>query len=150
MSNVSSPRRRRNVLRADPPCPDLRQLCRGTYHLDHDPAADPGDDDPWMQTLVGKFGVVYPFGPDRLAVEVIDGRVARRLAEVLGDAPPYTSGGDCTTYLFHFGLLAAVAAVIRPPRVRRRRSLSEEARERLAANREGTRFDPRCHSTPEA
>jgi hypothetical protein len=112
--------------------------------LDHDPAADPGDDDPWMATLVGRHGVVYPFGPNRLAVETDDGRVAARLSEVLGDAPPYQHGERFWCYQFPAGLLTGVAAVIRPPRVRR---LSARARRRLQAAGEGTQFGALCYGT---
>jgi hypothetical protein len=145
MNTLQPPRGQiKRGLRSDPPCPDLRQLCRGTYRLDHDPAADAGDTNPWMATLAGRYGVVYPHGRDTLAVETDDGRVAARLAEVLGDAPPYQHGENFWCYLFPAALLVGVAAVIKPPKERR---LSARARQRLAAAGGGTQFGALCYGT---
>jgi hypothetical protein len=112
-------------------------LCVGKYRLDHDPAADPGDPDPWSLVLPGRYGEVYPFGRDRLAVEVYDGRVALAVAAVLGGVLPYQRGHQFFAYLFHPDRLEAVASIIQPPKVRR---LSPAARDRLALVRGGTQF----------
>jgi hypothetical protein len=45
-----------------PPCPDLQALCDGRYRLSRDPTASPGDNDPWLQVLVGRYGEIYPYG----------------------------------------------------------------------------------------
>jgi hypothetical protein len=116
----------------------LRALCAGRFRLDRDPAADPDDSDPWMATLVGRVGVIYPHGATTLAVETDDGRIARRLAEALGEPPPYLCGERFWTFLFCADRLEQIAPIIQPPRVR---SLSPVARERLARAGEGTRFE---------
>jgi hypothetical protein len=138
--------RNKRRLRSDPECPDLAALCAGRWRTSADPAHQSGDaPDPFLVTLEGRRGTVYPFGPGRLAVEVHDGRIALALAAFLGGALPYQRGHRFFCYLSRPDQLGVVAAVIQPPKVRH---LSARARERLAAAGEGTQFGALCHGTP--
>jgi hypothetical protein len=117
-------------------CPDLRKLVGGVYRTGRDPAFVAGDRDPWMVTLPGRYGEIYPFGKDRLAVEVFDSRIASRVGAVAG-AIPYQRGEWHWTFTFHYAYLDAVAAIIQPAKVRR---MSAAAKKRLAAIGGSTRF----------
>jgi hypothetical protein len=121
-----------------PSCPDLEWLCRGVYRTGHDPAATPGGRDPWLVTLAGRFGTIYVHGRDALGVEVVDARVASRVAAALGNAVPYTRGWHHWCYLFGIDKLGAIAEIVRPPRNRR---LSAAARRRLIRVGSSTRFE---------
>jgi hypothetical protein len=81
-------------------CPNLRWWFRGVYRLGHDPAAETGDHDPWMATLPGRHGVVFPFAEGRLCVEVFDPRVANRIAAALDSARPYQRGERFWSFVF--------------------------------------------------
>jgi hypothetical protein len=118
-------------------CPNLRWLVRGVYRVGRDPAAQTGDEDPWMTTLPGRFGLVYPFGRDRLAVETSDPRIASRIAAALGGTEPYQRGWWHWCYTFPVSRLGAVATIIQPKKVRR---MSVAAQKRLAAVGADTRF----------
>jgi hypothetical protein len=117
-------------------CPDLRGLVRGVYRTGRDPAAEAGVDDLWMTTLPGRFGLIYPFGHDRLAVEVSDPRIASRIAAVKG-AIPYQRGEWYWSFTFDVYYLDTIAAIICPRKFRR---LSAGAKKRLAAIGRSTRF----------
>jgi hypothetical protein len=109
---------------------------RGIYRTDRDPAAEPGTDDPWLTLLSGRFGVIFPFGRDRLGVETRDPRIAARIAAIRG-AIPYQRGEWHWSYTFHVSYLGAVADIIQPAKVRR---MSPSAKKRLAAIGGSTRF----------
>jgi hypothetical protein len=115
----------------------LAWLVRGIYRTGHDPAAEAGIQDPWMATLPGRFGLIYPFGRDRLAVEVSDPRIASRVAAALDGAEPHQRGWWFWAFTFPVARLGAVVAVIQPKKVRR---LSAAAKKRLVAINAGTRF----------
>jgi hypothetical protein len=70
-----------------PTCPNLRELFGDHYRIGHDPVAvtPTARKDPWLMTLPCQRGTIYPFGLDRLAVEV-GGRpdTANRLAAIPG------------------------------------------------------------------
>jgi hypothetical protein len=117
-------------------CPDLRKLVGGIYRTGRDPAFVAGDRDPWMVTLPGRYGEIYPFGKDRLAVEVYDPRIADRVAAIKG-AIPYQRGWRHWSFTFHDSYWGAVAAIIQPAKVRR---MSAAARKRLASIGGSTRF----------
>jgi len=106
----------------------LHSLVRGVYRVGHDPS-EAGDKDPWMVTLPGRYGEIYPFGKDRLAVEVEDPRIAARVAAIRG-AIPYQRGEWHWSFTFHVSYLGAVAAVIHPRKIR---PLSASAQKRLEA-----------------
>jgi hypothetical protein len=117
-------------------CPDLAGLYGDKYQLSRDPAAGPGDTDPWVVTLPCRYGVIYPHGPDTLAVEV-DGhpKVAARLRR-MGLKAQQDGDGEWT-FLFDVADFDRVAEVVRP---RRRRVLSPEGRAKLVGAGAGTRF----------
>jgi hypothetical protein len=117
--------------------PDLRWLVRGIYRIGRDPAAEAGVNDPWMVTLPGRFGLIYLFGRDRLAVEISDPRIAARIATALDKAQPYQRGWWHWCYTFPVSRLGAIAAIIQPAKVRR---MSNAAKKRLAAIGGSTRF----------
>jgi hypothetical protein len=127
---------------SDAPCPNLLQLAGGRYKVTFDPAYDSFNVpraklDPWMMTLRGRHGEIYPWGDGKLAVFATPA-LAVHLQAIPG-LTLWTDGSDGKTFTFPVSALDAVALVIRP---RKRRRLSEEARrqatERLAALRGGT------------
>jgi hypothetical protein len=119
--------------------PNLEWLCKDVYRTSLDPAAERGDKNPWLVTLVGRFGTIYVHGRDVFGVEVVDARIASRIAAALGGATPFQRGHSFWCYLFPVARLGAVAAIVQPPKVRR---MSTAARKRLAAIGQGTRFGP--------
>jgi hypothetical protein len=113
-------------------CLNLRELFGDRYKIDHDPAAWTASEraDPWMMTLPCARGVIYPHGPDTLALEV-DGRrgIAAKVAAIPGVT--LAQDGDWEkTFLFHVDLFERIAAIVKP---RRRRQLSPEQRAASAA-----------------
>src|SRR5262249_45127680 len=106
-------------------CIDLRERWGGTYRPGLDPAADTplGRADPWLVTMPGRRGTIYPHGGGLLAVE-IDYRpgAARRLAALPG-VTLAQDGEREKTFTFPAGLFGQVAAIVLP---RRRRRLSAE------------------------
>jgi hypothetical protein len=109
-----------------------------------DPVARPDDTDPWVQVLVGRHGEIYPHGRDLLAVEVYDGRIALRVAEVLNGSLPWQRGEAFFCYVFPVNQLVTVADIIQPPKVRH---LSPAARDRLAQVGQETQFGTACCGT---
>jgi hypothetical protein len=102
-------------------CPDLRALFGGRYKLGHDPVARTRSEkaDPWLLTLPCRFGTVYPYGRDRLAVEMDRHPTkARQVAQIPGVALAQ-DGDHEQTFVFPVDLFHQVAAVVRPFRRRR-------------------------------
>src|SRR5262245_57890190 len=91
-----------------------------------------------MIQLPCERGTIYPFGGDRLAVEV-DGRplTARAIAAIPG-VTLHQDGASEKTFVFPIELFERVAAVVRPRKQRRCHLTGEqkrEAGERLKAYR---------------
>jgi hypothetical protein len=116
-------------------CIDLLEAFGRDYKVTFDPAYDRRVRrrrlDPWMRQLPcrGRGVVVYPFGGDRLAVEV-DGRpgLAKRLGAIPG-VELWQDGDGAKTFLFDVARFGPVAAVVRP---RKRRRLPEGQRRACA------------------
>jgi hypothetical protein len=113
-------------------CINLLEVFGEDFRVTFDPAYDPPRVprrclDPWMQQLPcrGKGVTIYPFGGDRLAVEV-DGRpgLVKQLAALPG-VGLWQDGDGETTFLFDVALFGLVAAVVLP---RKRRRLPEGQR----------------------
>jgi hypothetical protein len=99
-------------------CPDLRALYGGRYKLGHDPAARIRSEkaDPWLLTLPCRFGTVYPYGRDRLAVEMdCHPAKARQVAQIPGVHLAQDSDRE-KTFVFPVVLFELVARVVRPYR----------------------------------
>lgn len=117
-------------------CIDLRDRFGRDYHIGLDPAADRRGD-PWYFTLPCRKGVIYPFGGDLLAVEIIGHPViARRVGNIPG-VRLHQDGDSEETYVFHAELFLSVAVLVLP---RKRRRLSDEDRERLVQAGASFRF----------
>jgi hypothetical protein len=125
----------------EPTCLNLRELYGGRYKITYDPAAVTWGEkrDPWMHQIpcAGKGITIYPHGGTRLAVE-IDYRphIAKRVAALPG-VQLHQDGTHEKTYLFDVALFDRIAAIVKP---RRRRQLTAEQREALAARSGGHRF----------
>jgi hypothetical protein len=110
-------------------CVNLAARFGQDFKITHDPAARtrPQKRDPWMMQLPcrGKGVTIYPFGGDRLAVEV-DGRpgLVKKLVAI-PDVELLQDGDGEKTFLFEVALFGPVAAVVRP---RKRRRLPEGQR----------------------
>ena len=117
-------------------CVNLLEAFGEDYRVTFDPAYDRRRVprrclDPWMMQLVcrGRGVTIYPFGGDRLAVEV-DGRpgLVKKLVAIPG-VELWQDGTREQTILFDLALFEAVAAVVRP---RKRRRLPEGQRRACA------------------
>lgn len=106
-----------------------------SYQAQHGPRA--WVDDPWLQIILCRYGHVFPYGGNRLAV-FVDGHpfvagMFRRLrcckVETIGD------GGELTAS-FDVGDFDQVAEIIQP-RKRSRPNLSPEQREAMANRMRG-------------
>jgi hypothetical protein len=121
----------------NPVCINLRERFGAEYRIAFDPAYDPFNVprdrlDPWMMTIPCHKGVIYPHGGDVLAVELDNQQAAaRKLAAVPGIRLHQDGGlrGDMT-FLFPAEMFDQIAVIVRP---KRRRRLSPEQRERMAA-----------------
>jgi hypothetical protein len=99
-------------------CPNLRDLFGDKYQIGVDPAALTRAErrDPWLQTILCRFGTIYPFGEGLLAAEVdYHPRVARRLADIPGVRLHQDGDGE-KTFVFPVELFEEVARVVRPLR----------------------------------
>jgi hypothetical protein len=119
-------------------CVNLLARFGRDYRVTFDPAYDHrhvprAKLDPWAMQLPCRRGVtIYPYGGDRLAVEVDRHRhVAKQLREIAG-VTLYQDGDGEKTFLFDVGLFDAVAAVVKP---KPRRKATEKQRAALAAGR---------------
>ncbi len=106
------------------------------YRVTLDESAE-GGKDTWMYQVPGRFGTIYPHGGDLLAVECdYHDRTARSLAALPG-VTLHQDGNREKTFLFAAELFPAVAAIVQP---RRRRRLSEQAKQKLVAAGAPNRF----------
>lgn len=127
-------------------CANLSDLFGDRFKIDFDPVIDSHGRqrdkiDPWLQVMRCERGEIYPFGDDKLAVEV-QGRpiTARRLAE-LDCCKVYQNGDHEVSFIFPVKRFEEVAAIVRP---RKRRRLSEEQKHILAEASAPYRFKSRC------
>jgi len=106
-----------------------------SYHAQH--GRRDARDALWLQIIPGRLGHVFPHGGNLLAASTnSNGPTARRLAALPG-VVLWQNGSDGVTVLFPPEQLEAVAALIH---LKRRRVLSEAARQQLAAAGATTRF----------
>ena len=92
--------------------------------------------DPWTIEIPCRFGVIYPHGGDRLAVECDRHPVANRQLRELG-LQIWQDGAVETTFVFPVDLFEAVAAIVQP---KRRRRLGEEHKRKLIESNAAYRF----------
>jgi hypothetical protein len=100
------------------PCPNLRDLFGDRFKIGHDPTVATRSEkrDPWMQTIPCRFGVIYPHGPGRLALEMDHHpSKARRVAAIL-DVRLHQDGEHEKTFTFPVELFEQVAQVVWPRR----------------------------------
>jgi hypothetical protein len=104
------------------------------FRVTLDPAAE-SRADPWLYQIPGRYGVIYPYGGDRLAVEV-DGHpeIARRLGALR--AKLVQDGDDEKTFTFHVSLFKQVAGIIRVFRKKTNRRTTEARLRSLAGRSE--------------
>lgn len=116
-----------------PHCINLREHFGDRYRIDFDPAYSPkgvprAKLEPWYMQIPCRYGVIYPFGPDRLAVEV-DGhpRIAAKL-DRMPECIPYQRGDYFAAFIFPSSAMPKVSRLVRPYR---RRHITEKERSRL-------------------
>jgi hypothetical protein len=115
-------------------CINLMDRFGSEYRIEFDPAFDPKHKqrenlDAWMMTLPCRFGVIYPWGGDRLSVEVdYHLRIAKRLAALPG-VTLTQDGDEEKTFTFPVSIFDEVAKIVQP---RRRRHLSDEQKAKAA------------------
>src|SRR5260370_34769033 len=110
-----------------PTCINLRECFGQKYRIGFDDAAG-NTNDPWMMTILGRFGIIYRHGGEKLAVEV-DGhaRIAKKGAAIPAIVV-HQDGDDEKTFVFPVGLLDQLAAIVELKRVKR---LTDKQRARL-------------------
>jgi hypothetical protein len=113
------------------------------FKLARDEAAMRGQHDPWLLVIPCRFGHLFPWGSNRLAVST-DGRgsTAQRLA-----ALPFVrveqDGADGLTLSFGIEHFEAIAAIVRPHRRAGRQSMPADERQRAVRRLEPFRFTGR-------
>jgi hypothetical protein len=125
-------------------CINLLALFGRDYRITFDPAYDPfhvpkDKLDPWMMQIPCERGIIYPFGGDRLAVEIDYRGPTARAVGALPGVVLHQDGDREKTFLFPLALFDKVAALVQP---RKRRRLSPERRAALAEANAATRFRP--------
>src|SRR5262245_36652859 len=111
-------------------CINLAEQFGDVYRIGHDAAAE-SRNDPWGMTLPCRFGTIYPFGGDKLAVDIDYHPAAARKVAAIPGVRVHQDGewrGEMT-FVFNVALFDAVAAIVKPKRLPGPRRLSEEQRE---------------------
>jgi len=107
---------------------EFKIVMEESYRAQHGPNARV--DDPHYQVIPGSLGHIYAWGATRLAASSnTSGSTARKL-KALPSVEIWQDGSDGCTVLFPVDLLDQVADLLK---LRRRRRLTEEQRERLSA-----------------
>lgn len=122
-------------------CINLRELFGEKYRvsIDRESAEGPRDQDPWVQEMRCRRGLIYPYSATHLAVQVDYHRfIAKRLARL--GLKLIQNGGHEKTFVFTTDRFDEVKELVRPYA---RRYLSEERRQeairRLVAYQTGSR-----------
>ncbi|OAI41454.1 hypothetical protein AYO40_03085 [Planctomycetaceae bacterium SCGC AG-212-D15] len=118
-------------------CIDIRERFGLEYKVTTDPAVRSTTSDPWYLLIPCERGMIYPFGGDKLAVEVHP-RTGRLLLDIPG-IRLHQDGDLEMSLVFPVDLFPAVAAIVLP---RRRRRLSPERRAKLVEASLPFRFKP--------
>jgi len=116
-------------------CINLKEQFRKQYRIGHDPAAkhEPGGmADPWLYTIPCKYGEIYPYGGERLALHcqgsTMRQTIKRRFPKF--EIQNWSDDGEAT-FLFHVDDFEKLAKLVRPKRKPGRRKLSDGEREKL-------------------
>ena len=111
----------------DPSCLNLRELFGSVYRISWEDGSTHRD--PWEMQIRTRCGLIYPYGGNRLAVQV-DFRpgIARQVGKIPG-VELIQRGDDEVTYRFDLSLFEAVARIVRPYRLP---ALTDEQREAAA------------------
>jgi hypothetical protein len=100
---------------------------------------------PWLMIVPCRYGHIYPWGQERLAVFCESPRLGLQLLAI-PDATLHTDGSDGLTILFpadHFEVVAQIMEA------HKRRRLSEARKQQLREVGEAYRFQPRLKVTAE-
>jgi hypothetical protein len=116
-------------------CINLKARFGKTHRITFDEAYDHhgvhrSNLDAWMMQIPCQRGTIYPQGGDMLAVEIDYRGPTARAVGALPGVRCHQDGDNEKTFVFHVDLFDQVAAIVKP---RRRRVVSEEQRQRLAA-----------------
>jgi len=99
--------------------------------------------DPWMIQISGKYGTIYPYGHDRLAVDVDHHPIIAMRLTVLGCCELVQDGDDEKTFAFDVADFDTVAEIIRPYL---RRQLSDEERQKTGERLRNYQFKSRSET----
>lgn len=113
-------------------CVNLQQEFGDRYRVGHDPASTPrgATENPWCQRIPTRSGEIYPFGNETLIVEVEGHNYLKARLSRLDCCEIHQDGDDFGSFKFHVSDFDRIAEVVKP---RRKRQISEEERQRLAA-----------------
>ena len=112
-----------------PDCLNLMDHYGAKYKIGWDECYDPKGRpkeklDPWYMMVLCQRGVIYPWGGDLLAAEVVGRRPTVKRLAALG--LKQIQDGDESAFVFDVGQFDDVAAIVKP---RRRRKVSDAQRE---------------------
>jgi hypothetical protein len=108
-------------------CINLQEQFGGQYRLGLDEAAK-DKTDPSMMTIPGRWGIIYPYGGEMLAVEIdCHSKKANQVAAIPG-VLVHQDGDDEKTFVFPVTIFAEVAAIVEPKRSKR---LTDEQKAKL-------------------
>jgi hypothetical protein len=123
-----------------PSCINLAERFGDRYRITFDAPREErrqAKHDPWLHQIPCKFGTIYPFGGNRLAVDCdYCPRVCKQLVALPG-LTLHQHGDHEQTFTFDVADFDAVAAIVRP---RRRRQLSPEHNAKLQQAGQRYRF----------
>jgi hypothetical protein len=130
-------------------CLNLAELFGGRFVVRFDPAyefQEGSEDRAWAMMLRSRFGVIFPFGGHRLAVEVEGRPSIRKRLDSLKCCKRYIAGERFGCWLFHVRDFERVAAVVKPARKRAWTGTERHrSRNQLEANRNAPQ-NPRTDS----
>ena len=117
---------------SEPTCLDLRELFGDKYRIGWE--ADSTHRSPWEMQLLCKYGLIYPWGGTRLAVQIdFHPNIARQVARLPG-VELVQDGDDEKTFRFDVSSFDAVAELVKP---RRKRVFTDEQKAELVERLRG-------------
>ena len=123
-------------------CVDLWRMFGDDYKITTDPAYEPtgintSKLDPWYFTIPCKYGVIWPYGRQQLAICIdYHDQIANRVRALPG-VWVLLDGDREKTFVFDVQMFKQVAAIVKP---RKRKKLSSEQKNACSDRLRGHRF----------
>ena len=95
-------------------CIDLDATYGHRLRITWDEAAGASRSDPWLMQIPCSFGTIYPFGGDKLALEMDGHRLMNSKIMAIPGVRIHQDGDHEKTYVFHADQFESIAALVRP------------------------------------